>query len=407
MARSDLNVAARVRALLGDAAVVEEGTGAIPIVAPRNTEAASLLLSTAAGAGWQVSVRGRGTWMPTDAPADVAITTTRLDGVSYFNPDDLVATVDAGMPWHALCDRLAEAGMWVALDPPGKSDRSVGSVIATGGAGPLRCGYGGVRDHVLGITLVTGDGRVVRAGGIVVKNVAGFDLTKLTVGSYGAFGLLTSVTLRLRALPRADATLLAAGSPGELIGSALAVLRSGITPAALELRSPDTPGNPDWVLAVRLLGNDLEVAATSQTVIAASTTPCRTLPAEDAATFWRSATVGHVGYPLTVRLASLPASVDHMRELLIQHLGEGQMTASIGPGILRWSGAAAVDELRQARHAAAQQASPLTLERGEWSIRREFGHFGAYREGVERLVTRLRSAFDPAGVLVTALGTAP
>src|SRR6476646_4907058 len=102
--------------------------------------------------------------------------------------------------------------MWRAVDPPGRPDRTLGSIIATGTSGPLRHGFGPVRDHVLGCTVVTGDGRIVKPGSRVVKNVAGYDLTKLHVGSFGGFGIVTEAHLRLRALPRADVTAISRGS---------------------------------------------------------------------------------------------------------------------------------------------------------------------------------------------------
>src|SRR5439155_834709 len=94
--------------------------------------------------------------------------------------------------------------------------RTLGSVVATATAGPLRHGFGAVRDHILGVTFVTGDGRLVQSGGRVVKNVAGYDLTKLEAGGFGAFGVIVLVHLRLRALPRADQTFVLAGTREDL-----------------------------------------------------------------------------------------------------------------------------------------------------------------------------------------------
>src|SRR5690606_14715546 len=128
-----------------------------------------------------VRVEGCGTWLQTDAPADLAISTRALDQIASLAPADLVATVQAGTTIETLRRRFADQRMWLALDPPGRPERSIGSVVATATAGPLRNGSGPVRDHVLGCTIVTGDGRIVRAGGRVVKNVAGYDLTKLQV----------------------------------------------------------------------------------------------------------------------------------------------------------------------------------------------------------------------------------
>src|SRR5690606_18485010 len=146
--------------------------------------------------------------------------------------------------------------MWLALDPPGRPERSIGSVVATATAGPLRNGSGPVRDHILGCTIVTGDGRIVRAGGRVVKNVAGYDLTKLQVGGFGAFGIVTEVHLRLRAVPRADQTLTARGGRDTLTSVARDLIAGGLAPAALELLSPAAAADSDWVLAARLLGPD-------------------------------------------------------------------------------------------------------------------------------------------------------
>ena len=116
-------------------------------------------------------------------------------------PADLVATVQAGVTLDALRAELDQHQLWLALDPPGRPDRTIGSVVATGTSGPLRQGFGPIRDHVLGSTVATGDGRLVEAGGRVVKNVAGYDLTKLHVGGFGGFGVVTEVHLRLRARP--------------------------------------------------------------------------------------------------------------------------------------------------------------------------------------------------------------
>ena len=151
--------------------------------------------------------------------------------------------------------------MWLAVDPPGRPERSIGSVIATATAGPLRHGFGPVRDHVLGCTVATGDGRLVNAGGRVVKNVAGYDLTKLQVGGFGGFGIIADVHLRLRALPRADVTLLARGARDALTSAARELMSAHLLPSALELLSPALAAEAEWVLAARFVGTDAAVQA--------------------------------------------------------------------------------------------------------------------------------------------------
>ena len=171
------------------------------------------------------------------------------------SPADLVATVQAGAPLDALRRRLADEGMWLALDPPGRPDRSIGSIVATATAGPLRHGFGPVRDHLLGCTVATGDGRLVKAGGKVVKNVAGYDLTKLQVGGFGGFGIIAEINLRLRALPRADVTLLARGTRDNLTRGARRLIEARVS--AGRARAPVArPRRRSGVGAGRALSRD-------------------------------------------------------------------------------------------------------------------------------------------------------
>ncbi len=404
MAGAGVTIARRIRSMLGADAVEAADDSGTPRVAPQSEEAVALVLGTAAAEGWRVRIQGAASWMPTDAPADLALTTRRLSRITYLNAPDLVATAEAGIGWNELRQALADQGAWTPTDPPG-AGRSLGSIVATGTAGPLRGGFGNIRDHLLGLTLITGEGRVVRPGGRVVKNVAGFDLTKLAAGSFGAFGAVTSVTLRLRAVPRADATLTATGPRDTLLNAALEILSMGITPAALELLSPPATRTTSWTLAVRLTGADREVEATRDAVCGAASLALAELPVPDAARFWPETLAGATSEPTTIRVGALPSSLDTALDLLEHHLPEGWLSVAIAAGAIRWTGSAPPERLRLLRHATAQQEMPLTLERAPWEIRREVGHFGAYREGVGRLVAALRRTFDPEQVLVTAVGT--
>src|SRR6266566_3531465 len=172
--------------------------------------------------------------VPRVAPADLALTTRRLDKVPAIEPQDLSATAEAGIGCDLLRQQLADRGTWLALDPPGLAGRTLGSVVATATAGPLRQGFGPVRDHLLGVTFVTGDGRLVHSGGRVMKNVAGYDLTKLAAGGFGAFGVIVLAHLRLRALPRADQTLVLEGSREDLaqVAEDISSCAAGCTAAA-------------------------------------------------------------------------------------------------------------------------------------------------------------------------------
>ncbi len=400
-------IADKIRAIIGERALAGIDAGGATRVAPATDDECALVMRTASSEGWRVRIEGTGNWIPPDAPAQVAITSSRLTGVTDLNPADLVASVRAGTQWPEVRSALANEGTWTTLDPPG-TIRSIGSIVACATAGPLRTGYGTVRDHVLGLTLVTADGRRVKAGGKVVKNVAGYDLTKLAAGSYGAFGMITSVNVRLRTVPRADTTLLAYGHRDSLLGGARQILEAGITPAALELVSPRAAGQDAWLLAVRSLGSEVAVEAEQHAISAAARQALfRPLETGEAAGLWHNILTGATSAPTTLRIGALTTSLHHALDMVAHQLDKtcnDWITASVLSGAVRWSGSATTDRLRLLRGTAAQSEMPVTLERAPWHIRSEMCHFGAYREGVGRLINSLRATFDANRTLVVPLG---
>ena len=402
MPGAELTIAGRVRSLLGPDGVVETDRAGVPRVAPGTTEGCALVLEAAARHGWRVRLVGGARWAAADVPADLALSTRQLTRVVRVSAPDLVATVEAGIAWSDLRRALADHGTWLPCDPPG-SDRSLGSVIATGTAGPLRSGYGSIRDHLLGLTLITGDGRVVRPGGRVVKNVAGFDLTRLAAGSFGGFGLITTVHLRLRSVPRADVTLVGTGQRDQLLQQALAIRDAGDMPAALELASPGATGKGSWRLAVRLLGSEAAVTEARRTVTGAAGTMEELAPGAGAE-FWSALGAATVRRPVTLRMGADPSGLADALDLLTHHLDDECVSATVCTGAVRWSGTAPADRLRLLRAAAAQREMPVTVERAPWDALSALGHFGAYREGIGRLAQSLRRAFDPAGTLVIPAG---
>ena len=392
----------RLRHALGEAAVGRDREGR-PRATPDSVEAVAQVCGLAHEEGWRVRIEGHGSWMPPDAPADLALSTLRLSRVVDVAPADLVATVESGISIGVLQGRLTALGAWLALDPPGLPERSIGSIVATGTPGPARYGFGPVRDHILGGTIVTGDGRTIKAGGNVVKNVAGYDLTKLQVGGFGAFGVVAQLHLRLRALPAARATLVARGERDVLTHAARALVEQRLGASAMELFSPGLAGESEWVLAIELSGTlagvDDEIARASREAPLSWTR----LPLDRAAAFWDMTARAVLGGGVTFRLGVFAEGQDEIIDLLRAHLDAGLVSAGLGGGLLRWSGEAAVEKLRTVRHLAAEREIPLTLERAPWPVRHAFGHYGAYREGVGALVSKLRSTFDPDPTFAVAL----
>jgi glycolate oxidase FAD binding subunit len=217
------------------------GTQARYVAEPASTTEAAALLRAAAGLGLTVVARGTGSrldWATAPGTCDLIIDTGRLDKILEHTAGDLVVSVQAGVRLGDLASVLAAAGQRLALDPPG-STGTIGGVIATGAAGPLRYRYGSPRDLLIGITVVRADGTIAKAGGKVVKNVAGYDIGKLFAGSYGTLGLITEATFRLHPLPESTAWVtLDCPDPASAAAAVRAIADSPVTPSAIELDWP-------------------------------------------------------------------------------------------------------------------------------------------------------------------------
>jgi glycolate oxidase FAD binding subunit len=178
-------------------------------VAPTSTEAAAEAMRAAARDGLAVLARGAGTkhdWGNPVRRVDLVVETKNLTGVVEHAAGDLIAVVRAGTPVEEVQAKLAPAGQQLGLDAP-LPGATVGGTVAMNTSGPRRMLYGTVRDLLIGVTIVRADGVVAKAGGKVVKNVAGYDLGKLITGSYGTLGLITECVFRLHPLPAATAVV--------------------------------------------------------------------------------------------------------------------------------------------------------------------------------------------------------
>jgi glycolate oxidase FAD binding subunit len=377
------------------------------LAAPADLAGLAASLAERARSGARVHVRGAGQWWP-DAPAGSAIlTTTALDAVSDFNPADLVVSAGAGVTLASLAARLAARGAFLAADPPGPPSRTVGGVLASGTSGPLAARYGTVRDQVLGLVVIAGDGTVIRLGGRVVKNVAGFDLAKLVVGGHGGFGVIAEAHLRLRALPQSDRTAAWRGSLERTAQAAAAALAGGAMPAALEAVSPELAARlgwgEGWVLAARAHGSGAGVAEELDAIAhAAGAGPAATSEGEAAWLEWRRA-VG--GWPVVLRIGSGPASWAEAVQLARQHLGTVLgASATVPRGTVR-VGAPALepDVAQQLRADAATRSWPVTLERADAATRAAVGVWGALPPAAARITRELKDLFDPPGCLAAPL----
>ncbi len=390
-----------LKAIAGEG--VSVGGDGLPRVAPGSLDGVATVMGQAFEQRWRVRVEGRGSWMPPDAPADLVLTTERLGRLLSVAPADLVATAQGGASIRAVRSALGNHRAWIPIDPPGSPDRTLGSILATGTAGPLRHRFGPIRDQILGTTVVTGDGRIVRSGGTVVKNVAGFDLTKIQVGGFSAFGIIAEMNLRLRAMPARRQTMVSRGGIESLLEAARAIVEANVELSLLELCSPALTGAAEWSLLVQALGTVEGVAAEIARVEATASIVFDHLEAAQADRLLTAIGDGWLECPVVVRAGVLAPGTPDLVDLIGETIGHGRLSASLGSGGLRWGGNPTAAHLRALRVRLAEREIPVTIERAPWAIRRAVGHFGAFREGVRPLTERVRAVFDPAHLLVAPL----
>jgi glycolate oxidase FAD binding subunit len=191
--------------------------------------------------------------------ADEYIATTALNQVLKYEPQDLTISVGAGMPWRELTALLAGNRQMIPLDPPFADFATVGGVIASNCSGSRRRLYGTARDMVIGMTFATVEGKLVQSGGMVVKNVAGLDMAKLMIGSFGTLAAIAAVNFKLTPMPEVERSFVL---PFESAAAAIAarnkILNGALQPASIDLLNPaagEGIGNRAWLLAVRAAGN--------------------------------------------------------------------------------------------------------------------------------------------------------
>lgn len=208
-------------------------------ILPRNTEEVSRIMKVADREGIKIVARGAGTNLSGNAVArqgGMIMSFTRMNKIIQIDLENRCAVVQPGVINLELQKAVMKHGLFYPPDPASMAVCTIGGNVALNAGGPRAVKYGVTRDYVLGLEVVLADGEVIRTGGKTVKNVSGYDLTRLLVGSEGTLGIVTEATLRLIPLPKATKTLLAVFSSVEEVAETVsAVLRAGIIPTTLEL----------------------------------------------------------------------------------------------------------------------------------------------------------------------------
>lgn len=211
---------------------------AAPSVRPTSVADAQIAIRTAAEAGQALLFRGAATksdWGHSPRVVDLVVDTRDMKRVLAHEPADMTARVEAGITLMELQDVLEAASQWLAVDPPsGHRGATLGGLIATADSGPRRWRYGAIRDLVIGMTVVLGDGTLAHSGGSVIKNVAGYDLARLFYGSLGTLGLIAEVVVRVHPRPRASRTIRLGVEASLAVSLAMELAGGGAEPSALQ-----------------------------------------------------------------------------------------------------------------------------------------------------------------------------
>ncbi|MDX6692317.1 MAG: glycolate oxidase binding subunit [Solirubrobacteraceae bacterium] len=374
----------------------------IQTVRPTSAAEAAKALATAAAAEQTVRIAGGGTrrgWGHVIALADVELSTAGLDEIVEHNEGDLTAVLGAGVPLARAQAAFAKAGQMLAVDPPlGAGEAAtVGGTVATADSGPYRHRYHALRDLVIGVAVALPDGSVARAGGKVIKNVAGYDLAKLMTGAFGTLGVICEISVRLHPQPAATATVRAPGEdPALLARAAAALAHRPLEPLALDL---DYTRGSGAVLA-RFGGRTAaeQAAGAAGVLREAGLETADVLEDDDA--LWERQRMGQraASGGAVVRVAATPRR-------LATVLGAGEAVgarviarAAIGTAWVTLPAdepaklALAIDELR-----ARIAPSPATVLDAPELVRQSLDPWGTLPPATVELMRRVKERFDPLG----------
>ncbi|HYC56402.1 MAG TPA: FAD-binding oxidoreductase [Candidatus Binatia bacterium] len=381
--------------------------GKVPqaVVTARDVEQVRAAVEEARSKKLGVVVAGGGTRLHVgNVPGafDIKLSTTAIGRIVEQNPEDMTVTCEAGVSLHRLQRNLARTGQRLCIDLPAEDRSTLGGIVAANASGGLRYGFGTPRDLVLGMSVVDGAGRCVKAGGRVVKNVAGYDLVRLFTGSMGSLAVITEMTLRTHPQPDAAATLVFDYAAFSELDAARARLFAAALPlAALDFAADAGSETVVWSLVVRIEGTEHEVAYQGDRVCElAGRDPAQALEE------WMSPAHVDAEDGITVRIGARPdglLSLVHETLLVLRrsgaavfaggHLGDGIARLHIPADALTAASAEAV-----LRATAASAVATRVIERAPSELTRGVDVWSPVPASLD-LMRELKRRFDPDGVL--------
>jgi len=380
-------------------------------VEPRTPDEVAYILSEASRARLAVIPLGGGQHQrAANAPDayDVALCTRHLDRIVAHEPADLTVTVEAGLRLTALQERLARSGQHLPLDPPCGEEATIGGVLAANAYGPLRHAYGTARDWLLGARVVHADGTLTKCGGRVVKNVAGYDIGKLYIGSQGTLGLIAEMTFKVAPLPKSQATVTATlGSAHAGSTLAFAAHDAALALHALELMSPPAAraviGESRWTLMARAAGGPAAVDRTLRELRRMALGVGGALDLREGDDAWAAWSRGFRPASLSLRASVQPSDVGETMDALDRRVPGAMLSATVSSGLIRVRVQPQDDEdasatIAAVRETLASRGGLLFVDAAPAMAKRGIDVFGTTR-GDFAIMQRLKEQFDPARTL--------
>ena len=342
--------------------------------------------------GESLAFIGGGTDIEIGSPPDrldVVVRTERLDRVIEHAPSDQIITVEAGMTLTRLQSVAGAHGQRLALDPPFADRATIGGIIAANAFGPLRTRYGSVRDLIIGISIIRADGVIARGGGKVVKNVAGFDLPKLMVGSLGTLGMIASATFRLHPLPEVSETLLIKNqSASDLRNLMKEMTRMQLEAAAIAAIA----AGPRFDIGIRFEGFHTGVVEQRERLLGVGAGP-------HTESFWSRHDEIRAAGPVRLKIAALPSAIELVMRDVVPPLrrlltgGGFVWYPTLGLGFL--TGATRADQEMADAIRTARRSLALTIEAAPLAVRHLANSWGEPGAALP-LMRAMKLRFDPA-----------
>ena len=376
------------------------------VVEPGSVEEISDVMKLAARESLAVAPRGSGTKMHIGDPPrrlDLIVSTARMSEVLEHTPGDQIVRLEAGVKLEDLQEHISSSDQMLAVDPP-ESGSTIGGIVAANSSGPRRYRYGTIRDLIIGITVVLHDGTVAKAGGKVVKNVAGYDLSKLFTGSLGTLGIIATANFRLHPRPEASRTVaVEVAGPEQAQAAAQAIVHSQVEATAVELHY----GESEKLLAVLLesIPGGIDAKAETTSFLLKQFGEVLMLSDEEA-DHLGPLTPPEVADEVVLKIGAPPVDLDSVLETVLgaakrKGLAHPRITGHAGTGVtlIGFSGenedgaAGFVEEMREIW---VRRGGNVTLQRAPLTLKQRVSTWDNGGDYLG-LVRRVKEKFDPRG----------